>query len=206
MEAVETKEQATEQNKGTVKITVCKSLSGIAEGSELVYQEFEKQIKELEANAELSPGGCNMGQVGCRGYCSRDVLVDVYVPGQDPVTYEKVKPEMVVKILKDHVIGGKVFKKAAAKDDYYENLKKQTRVALEFGGRIDPENIDEYLEVGGYTGLKKALTMKPADIIEEVISSGLRGKGGGGFVTGHKWKQSLEHTDRRPGPGVSKRL
>ena len=117
MEAVETKEQTTEQNKGTVKITICKSLSGIAEGAELVYQEFEKQIKELEANAELGPGGCNMAQVGCRGYCSRDVLVDVYVPGQDPVTYEKVKPDMVVKILKDHVVGGKVFKKAAAKDN-----------------------------------------------------------------------------------------
>ena len=111
MEAVETKQQATVQSKGTVKITICKSLSGIAEGAELVHQEFEKQIKELEANAELGPGGCSMGQVGCRGYCSRDVLVDVYVPGQEPVTYEKVKPEMVVKILKDHVIGGKVFKK-----------------------------------------------------------------------------------------------
>ena len=57
MEAVETKEHATEQSKGTVKITICKSLSGIAEGAELVHQEFEKQIKELEANAELGPGG-----------------------------------------------------------------------------------------------------------------------------------------------------
>ena len=77
-----------------------------------------------------------------------------------PVTYEKVKPEMVIKILKDHVIGGKIFKKAAAKDDYYENIKKQQRVALEFGGKIDPESIDEYIEVGGYSGLKKALQMK----------------------------------------------
>ena len=67
MEAVETKEQATGQSKGTVKITICKSLSGIAEGAELVHQEFEKQIKELEANAELGAGGCSMGQVGCRG-------------------------------------------------------------------------------------------------------------------------------------------
>ncbi|MCH2389951.1 MAG: 4Fe-4S binding protein [Nitrospinales bacterium] len=190
MEAVETQEQATEQDKGTVKITICKSLSGIAEGAELVYQEFEKQIKELEANAELGPGGCSMGQVGCRGYCSKDVLVDVYVPGQDPVTYEKVKPDMVIKILKDHVIGGKVFKKAAAKEDYYENIKKQRRVALEFGGKIDPENIDEYIEVGGYSGLKKALQMKPSDIIEDIIASGLRGKGGGGFVTGYKWKKA----------------
>ncbi|MCH8158139.1 MAG: 4Fe-4S binding protein [Nitrospinae bacterium] len=191
MEAVvETEKKAAGKAKGTVKITVCKSLSGIAEGAEKVYSEFEKKIKELEANAELGPGGCSMGQVGCRGYCSRDVLVDVYIPGQDTVTYEKVKPDMVEKILKDHVIGGKVFKKAAAKENYYENLKKQTRVVLEFGGRIDPENIDEYLEVGGYEGLKKALKMKPADIIEEITTSGLRGKGGGGFVTGHKWKKA----------------
>ena len=53
---------------------------------------------------------------------------------------------MVSKILKDHIVGGKIFKKAAAKDDYYEQIKKQTRVALQFGGSIDPENIDEYIE------------------------------------------------------------
>ena len=67
MEAVETKEQATEQNKGTVKITVCKSLSGIAEGSELVYQEFEKQIKELRSQCRAESVDDNSGQVGCRG-------------------------------------------------------------------------------------------------------------------------------------------
>ena len=191
MEAVEEKTQATEEIKGTVKITVCKSLSGIAEGAEKVYAEFEKQIAEMESKAELGERKCDMGQVGCRGYCSRDVLVDVYIPGQDRVTYEKVKPEMVSKILKDHIVGGKVFKKAAAKDDYYETLKKQNRVALEFGGQIDPENIDEYIAVGGYESLKKALTtMKSDEIIDEIIKSGLRGKGGGGFVTGHKWKKA----------------
>ena len=78
----------------------------------------------MEGKAELGERKCDMGQVGCRGYCSRDVLVDVYIPGQDRVTYEKVKPEMVSKILKDHIVGGKVFKKAAAKPDYYETLKK----------------------------------------------------------------------------------
>ena len=186
MEAVEEKTQATEEGKGTVKITICKSLSGIAEGAEQVYAEFQKQIAEMEGKAELGERKCDMGQVGCRGYCSRDVLVDVYIPGQDRVTYEKVKPDMVSKILKDHIVGGKVFKKAAAKDDYYETLKKQNRVALEFGGQIDPESIDEYIAVGGYESLKKALTtMRSDEIIEEIIKSGLRGKGGGGFVTGH---------------------
>jgi len=191
MSLVEEQEQAVEEKKGTVKITVCLSLSGVAEGGEKVYAEFEKQIAEMSANAELGDRQCNMGQVGCRGYCSRDVLVDVYVPGEDRVTYEKVKPEMVSKILKDHIVGGKVFKKAASKEDYYETLKKQTRVALEFGGAIDPENIDEYIAVGGYQSLKKVLTeMKPAEMIEEIKKSGLRGKGGGGFVTGHKWEKA----------------
>jgi NADH-quinone oxidoreductase subunit F len=119
------------------------------------------------------------------------VLVDVYVPGQDRVTYEKVKPDMVATILKDHVVGGKVYKKAAAKEDYYEQLGKQTRVALEFGGAIDPENIDEYIAVGGYQALTKVVKeMQPAQVIEEIKASGLRGKGGGGFVTGHKWEKA----------------
>ncbi len=192
MEAVKEAPKKTEQGKETVKITVCMSLSGVAEGAQDVYNEFEKQLAELKGNAELAEkGGCKMGQVGCRGYCSRDVLVDVYVPGQDRVTYEKVKPEMVTKILNDHVIGGKVFAKAAAKKDYYETLEKQSRVALEFGGRIDPENIDEYIEVGGYEALKKVLkSMKPKEVIEEVKKSGLRGKGGGGFYTGVKWEKA----------------
>lgn len=191
MDAVQEQPQATAEAKGTVKITVCLSLSGVAEGGEKVYAEFEKQIAAMQANAELGERTCTMGQVGCRGYCSRDVLVDVYIPGQDRVTYEKVKPDMVSKILKDHIVGGKVFKKAAAKDNYYEVLKQQTRVALEFGGRIDPESIDEYIQVGGYQALRKALTeMKPGEIIEEIKKSGLRGKGGGGFVTGHKWEKA----------------
>ncbi|GJL79084.1 MAG: NADH dehydrogenase [Nitrospinaceae bacterium] len=191
MEAVEEQAQATQEKQGTVKITVCLSLSGVAEGGQEVYKEFEKQIAAMSANAELGDRQCNMGQVGCRGYCSRDVLVDVYVPGEERVTYEKVKPEMVTKILKEHVVGGKVFKKAAAKEDYYEQLKKQSRVAMEFGGVIDPENIDEYIEVGGYESLKKVVTgMEPEEVIDEIIKSGLRGKGGGGFVTGHKWKKA----------------
>jgi len=62
---------------------------------------------------------------------------------------------------------------------------------MEFGGAIDPENIDEYIAVGGYESLKKVLSgSKPDEIIAEIIKSGLRGKGGGGFVTGHKWKKA----------------
>ena len=97
------------------------------------------------------------------------MLVDVYVPGEERVTYEKVKPAMVKNILNDHIVGGKPFKKAAAKEDYYETLKKQTRVALAHGGSIDPENIDDYIQVGGYESLKKVLsTIKPEEVIEEV--------------------------------------
>jgi len=199
MEAVAEQAKASSTKKDTVKITVCKSLSAIAEGAEEVYKEFEKQIEENHAAAEImEKGGCSLGQVGCRGYCSRDVLVDVYIPGQPRVTYENVKPEMVAKIMKDHIIGGKPVAKGAAKPDYYEKLEKQTRVALAHGGNIDPENIDEYIAVGGYEALKKAMTMKPAEIIAEVKKSNLRGKGGGGFVTGEKWgKAASQQAERR---------
>ena len=193
MEVVEEQGQAVAQKQGQIKITVCLSLSGIAEGGQEVYDEFQKQIGEMEANAALGERKCEMSQVGCRGYCSRDVLVDVYVPGEDRVTYEKVKPAMVKNILNDHIVGGKVFKKAASKEDYYTTLGKQTRVALEHGGSIDPENIDDYIKVGGYESLKKVLTsMKPDEVIAEVKKSGLRGKGGGGFVTANKWEKAAK--------------
>ena len=155
MEVVEEQGQAVAQKQGQIKITVCLSLSGIAEGGQKVYDEFQKQIGEMEDNAALGERKCEMSQVGCRGYCSRDVLVDVYIPGEPRVTYEKVKPAMVKSILNDHIVGGKVFKKAAAKEDYYETLTKQTRVALAHGGAIDPESIDDYIGVGGYDSLKR---------------------------------------------------
>lgn len=192
-EAPATAAQTADTDKGTVKITVCLSLSGVAEGGKEVYKELQKQIGELNGSVELREKNCSLGQVGCRGYCSKDVLVDVYVPGQKRVTYEKVKPDMVSKILQDHVIGGKVFKKAAAKEDYYELIEKQDRVALEFGGAIDPESIDEYIQVGGYESLRKALKIKPQQVIDEVKKSGLRGKGGGGFVTGVKWQKAADN-------------
>lgn len=199
MPVAEAQPQATETKKETIRVTVCLSLSGLAEGGLDVYKEFEKQIAEHQADAEIAEkGGCNISQVGCRGYCSRDVLVDVYIPGQERVTYERVKLEMVAKIMKDHIIGGKPVAKGAAKPDYYETLKKQTRVALQHGGNIDPENIDDYLHVGGYEALKKALKMKPREVIEEIKKSGLRGKGGGGFVTGVKWEKAAnQESDRR---------
>ena len=191
MEAVETMPVTAATGSNTIKVTVCLSLSGIAEGAMGVYKEFEKQLAAINGSVELGEKTCGLGQVGCRGYCSRDVLVDVYVPGQQRVTYEKVKPDMVDKIIKDHIIGGKVFAKAAAKDDYYEMVKRQNRVALAYGGSIDPENIDEYIAVGGYEALKKVMTqMKPRDVIEEIKKSGLRGKGGGGFQTGVKWEKT----------------
>ena len=126
MEVAEAQPQATKLGNETVKITVCLSLSGIAEGGQKVYDEIEKQIGEMKSDTELAEKKeCHLGQVGCRGDCSRDVLVDVYVPGEPRITYEKVKPEMVSKILKDHIIDGKVFKKAAPEEDYYEQLNKQ---------------------------------------------------------------------------------
>lgn len=194
-----TQPQATGQEKGTIKITVCMSLSGVAEGAKEVYAEFQKLIEEHQGSAELSErGGCEMGQVGCRGYCSRDVLVDVYVPGEPRVTYERVKVANVPQIFKDHVLGGKPFAKLAAKPDYYETLEKQARVALKNGGNIDPESIDEYIKAGGYESLKKVLTtMTPEEVRREIRRSGLRGKGGGGFFTGDKWEKTANAPGER---------
>ncbi len=195
MEAVKESPAASETKTETMRITVCRSLSGVAEGANDVYAEFEKQIAEFGDAVELKDkGGCQLAQVGCRGYCSRDVLVDIYVPGEERVTYEKVKPETVAKIMKDHVIGGKAVAKSASKKDYYEIVEKQTRVALEWGGRYDPEDFDEYLNIcGGFEAMRQAYTMQPQEIIDLVKAAGLRGKGGGGFFTGEKWQKAADN-------------
>jgi len=93
-----------------------------------------------------------------------------------------------MKLLINIIIGGEVYTKAVAKQDYYDFYKLQQRNVLEICGKVDPEDIDDYIRLGGYSAIKKVLNeMKPEDVIEEVKKSGLRGRGGAGFPTGVKW-------------------
>ncbi len=132
---------------------------------------------------------------GCFGFCERGPIVKIY---PDHTFYTKVKPEDAERIIKQHIIEHKIVEdllyknengERVAKQDNINFYKKQHRIALRNCGIIDPELITEAIAVRGYQALAKALfEMTPNEVINEVIASGLRGRGGAGFPTGQKWK------------------
>ncbi|XOB65987.1 NADH-quinone oxidoreductase subunit NuoF [Deferribacteres bacterium DY0037] len=171
-----------------VEVHVCMGTAGVASGAIEVMAALDEQFeKHGLKNAESKERNCEAKQTGCRGLCARDVLIDVYMPGEKSITYEHVTAEMVPTIVEEHIIGGQVVEKWAAKADYFQFYDKQKRYVLHDCGRVDPESLEDYVKLGGYEAIKKAITMKPEEVIEEVKASGLRGRGGGGFPTGLKW-------------------
>jgi NADH-quinone oxidoreductase subunit F len=132
-------------------------------------------------------------QVGCVGLCFSEPLVEIEREGVRSL-YGKVTPEFAEQIVQDHVDRGEVLAEGlifSTSEAAPENtmVEKQVRVVLRNCGRIDPEKIDEYIAAGGYEALKKVLdSMPPEQVIQEILDSGLRGRGGAGFPTGLKWK------------------
>ncbi len=167
-----------------IVISVCTGTGGVAAGGYKVIEAFEACLKENGRVAEFTP---RTHKVGCRGFCAKDVLVDVAVNGQT-ATYQFVTPERVEKIVSHHIIGGEPVAKWLVKQDYHDFHSKQQKLVLAHCGRIDPESIDEYIAVGGYAAARKALQMAPEEIIATIKASGLKGRGGGGFPTGIKWE------------------
>ena len=170
---------------------------GIAAGAKKVQDAVLEELKALDIEAEV------IG-VGCIGMCHNEPLLDIQQPGRPRVTYAKVSPKKARQILKQHLVEGKINKRWAyaqlpgeseeleERIPTYQELPfydKQVRIALKNCGMINPESIDEYLALGGYKGLSRALfEMEPQDVIDEVKDSGLRGRGGAGFLTGLKWE------------------
>ena len=133
--------------------------------------------------------------VGCFGFCSQGPFVKIM---PENTLYRLVKIEDVEEIFNTDIIGGQVIERLlyvepltgekVAKQEDINFYKKQKRVALHGGGVIDPEDINEAMGYGAFQGLKRALSMEPQEVINEVLASGLRGRGGGGFPTGRKWQ------------------
>ncbi|MCI0468974.1 MAG: NADH-quinone oxidoreductase subunit NuoF [Nitrospirae bacterium] len=170
-----------------ININVCMGTGGIAAGGGEVLQAFEESLKERNICAVLDKG-CSAHKVGCRGLCARDVLVDVTI-NSAKTTYQYVKPDMVQRIVEEHIVSGSPVKEWTAGDDYHDFHKKQVKVVLANCGEINPEDINSYQEVGGYKAVEKVIkSMKPEDAIAEIKKSGLRGRGGAGFSTGLKWE------------------
>ncbi len=170
-----------------VVVRVCIGTGGLAAGGKEVVDAFKKSIADRCVDIEVD-FTCSYQKVGCRGFCARDVLVDV-VDGDRSVTYQCIKPEMVNRIVDEHLIKGIPVKEWLIDDAYYRFHAKQKKILLADCGTIDPEDIEAYINVGGYSGIKKVLAgMAPEDVILEIKASGLRGRGGAGFPTGLKWE------------------
>ena len=173
-----------------MKIVVGQGSCGIATGAKKTQAEFEKLLKANKSNAKLTIAGCV-------GTCYLEPIVDIYEDNGEMTRYVKVQPNMVEKIVKEHVLGGKVVTEYAISEEDKQFITKQKRVVLRNCGVINPEILDEYLAADGYKALEKVVTsMKPEDVIEEIKKSGLRGRGGAGFPTWFKWNAAKEN----PGP------
>ncbi|MCI5898026.1 MAG: NADH-quinone oxidoreductase subunit NuoF [Firmicutes bacterium] len=150
-------------------------------------------LDALKAGVEAKGLNVNVVKTGCIGMCTYEPIVEVFEPGKKKVTYIHVNPEKAAEIVEKHLAGGQPVAeytvggslKTLEELDFY---KLQKRVALQNCGLINPEDINEYIARNGYQALAKALTeMTPADVIDTVKKAGLRGRGGGGFLTGLKW-------------------
>lgn len=172
-------------------ISVCGGTGCRASGAEAVVDAFLDEIerRELQIQVELK-------ETGCHGFCERGPVV---VIRPKKIFYQRIKPEDIPEIISETVLKGNIIERLLYVDPVtgeritYEPdvpfYKKQTRTIFGANGEIDPTNIEDYIAVGGYSGLSKALfQMSPDKIIEEVKKSGLRGRGGGGFPTGRKWQ------------------
>ncbi len=201
------------------RILVCSGSGCIASGSAKVYAEFQRIAKdvpgltvefsrhEVGAHAAEHVEGCKhlaVKKTGCRGICELGPLVRVQM-GDRTIQYIHVHDVDVEEIFNETVLNGRVVDRLLYKQDgkTYEEpetipfLAKQTRVVLGNCGRFDAESFDEFLASGGFTGLQKALfEMTPAEVIDTVDKSGLRGRGGGGFPTGKKWSQVARQPEK----------
>ena len=171
-------------------VLVCAGTGCVSSGSKKVEAALRDQIAKHGLDKEIK-----IVETGCHGLCEMGPLVIVYPEG---VFYVRVQESDVADIVEQHLYKGRVVERLLyTEHDTLEGIpsykeiafyKKQMRMVLANCGQIDPEQIDEYISVGGYEALGKALTtMKPEEVVDEVKKSGLRGRGGGGFPTGMKW-------------------
>ena len=173
-------------------VLICGGTGCTSSGSVKIIDRFEEKLKEHNLENEIM-----IVRTGCFGLCETGPIVIVYPEG---TYYSRVEPDDVDEIISEHIIKGRkverlIYKDPGAAEDVTSSLeninfyKHQKRVALRNCGVIDPENIDEYIAFDGYMALEKVvLHMERKEVIDEVLKSGLRGRGGGGFPTGLKWK------------------
>lgn len=175
---------------GKRSIVICGGTGCLSSESQEILDKFQEIITARGLDATVSAN-----QVGCFGFCSQGPFVKIF---PEDTLYRGVKvadvEEIIEKDIMNHEIVERllyvdpVTKQKIQKQDEITFYKKQVRLALHGCGVINPEDLDEALGYGGYQGLIKALHMSRQEVIDEVLASGLRGRGGGGFPTGRKWQ------------------
>ena len=182
-----------ERGQNQTEVLVCAGTGCLANGSLGVADALKRAIRSHKLDAKLS---LRLKTTGCHGFCEQGPLVVIQPKG---IFYRGVKAKDAKEIVEKTLMEGEVVERLLYRDpntkkrvETYQEIpfyKKQHRIALRNIGKIDPGNIDDYLAVGGYRGLAKALTeMTPEQVIDAVAKSGMRGRGGGGFPTGRKWR------------------
>ena len=172
-------------------VLICGGTGCSSSNSQMIIDEMEKEIAAAGLTDEVK-----VVKTGCFGLCALGPIMIIYPEGS---FYSEVKPSDAHEIVQEHLLKGRIVKRLLYQETVQEgnNVKslnetnfyaKQHRVALRNCGVINPENIDEYIAVDGYAALGKVLTeMTPQQVIDEILASGLRGRGGAGFPTGRKW-------------------
>lgn len=173
------------------QITVCGGTGCLANGSAAVAEAFAEVLKSQGINGRVT-----LKKTGCHGFCERGPVVVLH---PQEIFYQRVSAKDTEEIVAETIKKGEAVERLLYTDPesqqkilrYHEIpfYKHQLRIALRNNGRIDPTDIRDYLAADGYAALAKALTsMTPEQIITEVEKAGLRGRGGGGFLTGRKWR------------------
>lgn len=186
------REKRVKEAEGIAKsVRVCIGTGCAARGSNKIFEMFRKAAAEKEVDVQAE-AKC----VGCHGFCERGPIVAIE---PENIIYQGVTEEDVPEIFRETVLSGRLIerllyedpdtKKRAEKEEEIPFYSAQHRIVLEQNGRIDPTSIEDYIEHNGYSSLSHVLTsMRPEEIITAVEESGLRGRGGGGFPTGRKWR------------------
>ena len=180
------------------EVMICLGTGCASNKGDKVMDRLVELVKEHDLESEIS-----VKRTGCFGFCAAGPFLVVYPEG---ILYSHIKPEHVERIFKEHFIGGVPVKEHINPQSLIDNVpipleetsfyKYQKKIVLRNAGFINPESLDEYIAMDGYQALHKVLTeMTPDEVIAEVEKSGLRGRGGGGFSAGLKWK----YTRQNPG-------